>query len=103
MDAGPLRDAVDGQGVEAMLDELLEHCTQRRLSSARRAPARPHLSVAAFVLDRTGRGTRVTQRELLSGVLVGLMGGVIARTKRDNARTDAGLKSRVEGSTAGRP
>lgn len=49
-----------------------------------------------FVLEPIAGGTRVTQRERMTGVLVGLMGGVIARTERDNARADAGLKHRVE-------
>ena len=53
-----------------------------------------------FVLDPIPGGTRVTQRERVSGVLIGLMSGVIARTERDNARADAGLKQRVEGAPA---
>lgn len=51
-----------------------------------------------FVLEATPRGTYVTQRERLTGVLVPLLGAVVKRTERDNARADAGLKAHVEAS-----
>ena len=49
-----------------------------------------------FHLEPTPSGTRVTQRERFSGVLVPLMGGVLARTERDNLRADQALKARAE-------
>jgi hypothetical protein len=49
-----------------------------------------------FRLEPIPSGTRVIQRERFSGVLVPFMGGIIARTERDNARGDANLKERLE-------
>lgn len=49
-----------------------------------------------FVLEATGGGTRVTQRERFSGVLVPILRAVLARTERDNARADQALKARAE-------
>ena len=49
-----------------------------------------------FALEPTSRGTRVTQRERFTGILVPLMRGVLARTQRDNARADSALKARAE-------
>ncbi len=49
-----------------------------------------------FVLEPAAQGTRVTQRERCSGVLVPLLGAVLRRTERDNARGDTALKARVE-------
>jgi hypothetical protein len=50
-----------------------------------------------FVLQPTpAGGTRVVQRERVSGALAGMARTMIARTERDNARADAALKARVE-------
>lgn len=49
-----------------------------------------------FMLEPTDRGTRVTQRERFTGILVPLMGGVLARTERDNRRADSALRARAE-------
>lgn len=49
-----------------------------------------------FVLEPTSRGTRVTQRERFTGILVPLMRAILARTQRDNVRADQALKARAE-------
>ena len=49
-----------------------------------------------FTLEPTPTGTKVTQRERFTGVLVPLMRKVLARTERDNDRADRALKIRVE-------
>ena len=54
-----------------------------------------------FALEPTAHGTRVTQRESFSGLLVPLLKSVVARTARDNALADRALKARVEGTGTG--
>ena len=49
-----------------------------------------------FRLEPIPSGTRVIQSERFTGVLVSFLGGIVARTERDNARGDAGLKQRLE-------
>lgn len=49
-----------------------------------------------FVLEPTPRGTRVTQRERFTGILVPFMRAILARTERDNIRADGALKTQAE-------
>lgn len=49
-----------------------------------------------FALDPIAAGTRVTQRERFTGILVPLMRSILARTERDNTRADHALKARAE-------
>ena len=49
-----------------------------------------------FALEPTAVGTKLTQSERFTGVLVPLMRKILARTERDNERADRALKARVE-------
>jgi len=49
-----------------------------------------------FALEPLDSGTRVTQRERFTGILVPLMRSILARTERDNTRADRALKARAE-------
>jgi hypothetical protein len=55
----------------------------------------------AFELQPIAPGTRLLHRETFSGLLVPLMGGVLAQTERTFAAFNQALKTHVEGRPAG--